>query len=159
MDRAELIRWRRRVGIPAPGRYSSQQHPKAPRRPVYFTANKTCQPIRAKPGSYRRKQFTESEIEALWFALCKVVDYVGGSYKLFTELTGLSKYRMHKYVKAGRLTADAAHIIGLTDDMPFSREELRPDIDIEGWKDFDLYVKNNQDRWNRKKYKDAHRID
>lgn len=162
MDQKELTRWRKKIGISRPGSYTSQRHPKAPKRPQYIGVNnklRYARPIKAPESSFRRMKFTQSEMEAMWIAVCKVFDYVGGSKKLLSELSGLSYHLINRYVKAGRFTADAAHIIGNNPDFPFSREELRPDISQAGWDKFDVYFKEARIRRSIHKYKTAQRIE
>jgi hypothetical protein len=162
MTHQELLRWRKKIGASAFGSYHMHQHHKAPPRPEYitpvtrFTGKRF---LREPKGNYRRTHFTQNEIEAMWLAVCRVIDYVGGSRKLLSELTGISNHLLSRYIKKGRFTAEAAHVIGLMDDMPFSREELRPDIDQQGWADFDAFWISSIGHVKRIKMKEAHRIE
>lgn len=143
MDKKQLFKFRKKAGIPKPGMYLSQRHPKAAPRPQYHGPNRKYSPIKPRTGTFRHRSFTESEIEATWIALCKLIDFVSGSRKLLVQLSGLSYYLVSQYIKRGRISADGAHIIGMNSEFPFTREELRPDIDQEGWRKFDEYWKNS----------------
>jgi DNA-binding transcriptional regulator YdaS (Cro superfamily) len=82
----------------------------------------------------------------MWLALCSVYEYCGSSQKFMSELTGVSQANIVKYIKKGRLSAEGAHIIGAHPEIPFCREELRPDISEEGWKEFDKHYLTAKDR-------------
>ena len=161
LDEKELYKWRKKIGISTPGRYLSQRHPRAPKPPQYFGPNSKALRVRnvtpKQQGAYTRRNFTKQEIETNWLALCRVFDYCGGSKKLLMERTGISVSNINRYIKVGRLTPDAATVIGKCKDLPFSRNELRPDISDGGWKDFDAYYLKVQAHRNRRKYKTAHK--
>lgn len=127
--------------------YSDERHPDAPAQPAkhYGPQNKKRkfhEPTQLRKGSYKRRVFTEGEIEGMWLGLCALLDYYGGNQSLAARDTGFNYHTVRGWVRKGRMSAYAAWMIGINDNIPFCKEQLRPDINEEGWEALKAQLKD-----------------
>lgn len=84
-----------------------------------------------------RRAFTTEEIKLMWLAYCDLKRYFGGNFKEMAKATGYAVHTCYLWSRKGRVSAPAAHKIGLDPTIPFTREQIRPDITAEGWRRFE----------------------
>lgn len=95
----------------------------------------------------KRRTFTAEELEACWLALCAFLEFFGGNRAMAAKYTGLRSRQLHYYVDTGRVSLLAADIIGQCDEVPFSREMMRPDLSDVAWQEYDeKYRQKDYDR-------------
>jgi DNA-binding transcriptional regulator YdaS (Cro superfamily) len=101
--------------------------------------------------SWRRKKFTRQELEWMYLALHELLTYYGGKKKLAAKDMGISPSTLNHWIKVGRVTVFGADIVGSNPQVPFSREQLRPDITKKGWQNFDKAAPRFYEKRNKQK--------
>jgi len=87
--------------------------------------------------SYARRTFTSQEIEQMWLALCRLLDFFGGVKTLCCRECTINVGTLNHWINIGRISPLGADIIHHIPEVPFTREELRPDMTREAWAGFD----------------------
>lgn len=134
----KMARIRRRVAAKG---YFDPKHPRA----KIVTNDKVCHPRGNKLrradqlnlNSYARRSFTSQEIEQMWLALCRLMDFFGGNKALAVRECKMSEASFQHWIRLGRISPLGADVIGNNPQIPFSRRDLRPDINAKGWQMFD----------------------
>lgn len=95
------------------------------------------------PDAWRRKCWTTEEIKLKWLAYCDLKRHFRGSAQKLADATGYSINTVYTWSRQGHISAPAADKIGKDPMIPFTREQIRPDISEEGWRRFDEYHTNS----------------
>lgn len=135
----KLARFRRRVMAQG---YFNHKHPsiqvKHDKKPLRHKSKaRHRHATEIQMDSYARRTFTTYEIEAMWLALCRLMDYFGGNKTLLVRTCDVTLNAVNHWIKTGRIAPLGADIIGNTVEVPFTREELRPDLSEKAWAKFD----------------------
>lgn len=155
----KLARIRRRVHTDG---YYSKQHPDAPMRSgavkgwISASSKKRWKRLsNVDLASPERRTFTAQELEAMWLAVCRLMDFCGGSKALLARISGFSGTAINSMINTGRLSPLAADWLGRMKEVPFSRQELRPDMSAEAWANFDATRKERYARRNERLYESS----
>lgn len=134
----KLARIRRRVATKG---YFNHRHPKArvhaTKRLHFQHKNQLHRKDKLNLNSYARRTFTSQEIEQMWLSLCRLVEFFGGNLALAAKECGIGRTTLNHWIKVGRVSPLGADMIGNNPEIPFAREDVRPDISAQAWRRFD----------------------
>ena len=88
---------------------------------------------RFDPDNPNRRAFTAHEIEGMYVALVKLMAYYGGDKRLCLRDTGIGASTLNHWLDIGRMTPAGAYLIGENVNVPFQKEDLRPDLSPKAW--------------------------
>jgi hypothetical protein len=133
---------RLRARVQAGGSYTNYRHPEAPKSPktqkvLSFYSAKRYLRQHLDCDNPHRKRFTVHEIECMWLSLCALMAFFGGNRSLACRATGFPPATYARWIAVGRISTLGADVLGANPEIPFSRQELRPDLSPEAWKRFD----------------------
>lgn len=134
----KMARIRRRVAAKG---YFNHRHPKVQihttNRLHFQHRGKLHRKDKLNLNSYARRTFTSQEIEQMWLALCRLVEFFGGNKALLSRECQISQNTLAHWIRVGRISPLGADIIHNLLEIPFTRKDLRPDITPKAWQRFD----------------------
>ena len=68
-----------------------------------------------------------------WLALVRLLEYFDGIRAKCARECGVSRQTVHRWIKLGRVSAIGALRIHYNPGLPFTKEQLRPDIQKHEW--------------------------
>lgn len=130
-----------RARIKAGSNYVPVQHPdvaKVERKEGYLSPRgRKLVETMFDANSPLRQHFTVYELEVMYLGLVTLMAFYGGNKSLAARDCGFSPATISRWIKQGRMSPLGADIVGRNIDIPFGREDMRPDMSTTAWYRFD----------------------